>query len=81
MCCITIESRRRNNKLIFFLNTFRLSWDSGYTWVYRISMSNLFIHEHMKEVFCKVNIIFFQLGIVQIHTPCNKKWKISHTQQ
>jgi len=36
---------------------------------------DLFVHEYMKEISYKIELIFFQLGFVQIHTPCNKKWK------
>jgi hypothetical protein len=37
MCCITIGSRKGDNKLFFFfLNTFGLCWDFGYTHDYRM---------------------------------------------
>jgi len=36
---------------------------------------DLFVNECMKQVSYRIELIFFQLGFVQIHTPCNRKWK------
>jgi hypothetical protein len=54
---------------------FGLGWDLGYTWVYKMWVLDLFVHECMKQVSYRIELIFFQLGFVQIHTPCNRKWK------
>jgi hypothetical protein len=62
-------------KIFFFLGTFGLGWDFRYTQVFRMCMSNLFVHECINEGFSKIELILFLLWFVQIHTPCNKEWK------
>ncbi len=47
---------------------FGLGCNLGYTWVYRMWVSNLFVDEFMKQVSYRIELIFFQLGFVQIHT-------------